>query len=68
MIESVYTQADFARRIGKTRQWVNEKIQKHIADRGYEGTIVFLSLDGEELRVRLIRSEGSLKWLLKLLN
>jgi hypothetical protein len=65
---SIYTQSDFARRIGKTRQWVSEKVTKHIATRGHDGTIVFTSLEGNELHVRLIRSEGSLKWLLMLMN
>jgi len=68
MTNQVYTQSDFARRIGKTKQWVSDKIKRHVAMLGYEGTIVFYSVQGEELRVRLMRSEGSQKWLLTLLN
>jgi hypothetical protein len=63
MIDKIYTQSDFARHIG-SKQWVSDKIRNHVSKHGHTGTIMFNSVMGDVITVRLVRSSGSLKWLL----
>lgn len=64
MIDKVYTQSDFARRIGRHKNWVSDKIRRHVARNGYGGTLEFNGIDGKVYVIRLFRNEGALKWLI----
>ncbi len=68
MKNMIYTQSDFARRIGRSKQWVSDKVKRHVSMNGYEGTMHFNSVLGEVIKVRLIRNDSSFKWLLCVLN
>lgn len=63
MIDRIYTQSDFARRIGRSKQWVSDKIRSHVSKHGHTGTIMFNSVMGDVVTIRLIRNDGSFKWL-----
>jgi hypothetical protein len=68
---SIYTQSDFSRRIGRSRQWVSNKILRHKKRWGHEWkdhTMDFSSVDGKEIIVKLVKSEGSRKWLMSIVS
>jgi hypothetical protein len=71
MTNQVYTQSDFARRIGKSRQWVSNKILRHKKRWDQEWrdhAMDFTSVDGKEMIVKLVKSEGSRKWLMNIVS
>jgi hypothetical protein len=63
---NVYTQSDFARRIGKSKQCICNAIRRHRARVGSNDTLEFESVTGERIRVKLLKAEGSKKWLISI--
>lgn len=67
----IYTQSDFSRRIGRSKQWISNKIMRHKrrwSDDWMERVMEFTSVEGEEIKVRLVKAEGSVKWLLSIVS
>lgn len=61
---NVYTQSDFARRLGRTKQCVSNAIRRHIARSPENPYMEFESVTGERIKVRLKKAEGSKKQLI----
>ena len=61
---NVYTQSDFARRLGRTKQCVSNAIRRHIARSPENPYMEFESVVGERIKVRLKKAEGSKKQLI----
>lgn len=67
----IYTQSDFSRRIGRSKQWISNKIMRHKrrwSDDWMERVMEFTSVEGEEIKVKLVKAEGSVKWLLSIVS
>ena len=67
----IYTQSDFSRRIGRSKQWISNKIMRHKkrwGDDWMDKAMEFTSVEGEEIKVRLVKAEGSVKWLLSIVS
>jgi hypothetical protein len=67
----IYTQSDFSRRIGKSKQWISNKIMRHKkrwGDDWMSRSMEFTSVDGETIKVKLVKAEGSVKWLMNIVS
>ncbi len=63
---NIFTQSDFARRLGKTKQCVSNAIRRHKLRVGANDIMEFESVTGEVIKVKLIKAEGSRKWLISI--
>lgn len=63
-----YTQSDFARRVGRSKQWISNKVLRHRKRWGTDKLMEFSSVEGEVVMVKLIRPEGGRKWMLGIVS
>lgn len=63
---NIFTQSDFARRLGKSKQCVSNAIRRHKSRVGANDIMEFESVTGERIKVKLVKAEGSRKWLLSI--
>lgn len=65
MIEKVdiYTRTEFSRQIGRTKQWVCDKVRRHLKHYGAEVPFELTASGGDTYVVKLVKSGST--WLIK---
>lgn len=53
-----YRQVEFARLIGKSRQWCNDKIRRHIKFNGEKEPIHFTTIDERPIKAMIVYERG----------